>query len=569
MSLSHTHVFGFTPKAVVRQHSRKYLELARNRLILKTSILILALLSIIGRLVYLVAFQDGMGTVMLASKASHGKGRAEIVDMNGEPLASTIITASLATNPQKLENVDEVIRKLTKALPKLDMKVLSERLKSNKPFVWILRHLSPQQQAAVLKLGIPGLELLKDEKRIYPYGRLLAHVVGMTNVDNEGIAGVEMSFNRQLAEEGKQIRLSIDVRAQEIAREELVAGIQKFHADAGNAIVVHLASGEIRAMVSLPDFQPSKPETTNQKAMFNRNIVGVYEMGSTMKIINAAMSLSSGAITVKTKYDTSEPLKVGRFRITDFRGKNTWLTVPEVIISSSNIGSSRMAIAAGIDYQKEFFKKIGFLEPASVEVQERGYPLYPRHWTEASLITISYGYGISITPLHLARAASSIINHGQEVKLTLLQDGNRNFSPKQILDPKISQQIRAMLRLTVTDGTTRKADVNNYCVLGKSGTANRRQGKGYQTEFVDTCFVGAIGADIDNPEYVVVVMLENPKRLKETFGFNNAGWNAAPIGGDIMRRLAVLYGIEPNREVRTEEFQNSIMKLVSYQRPLK
>lgn len=569
MSINHSHVFGFTPKAIVRQQTRKHLEVARNRLILKASILILALLSIVGRLVHLVVFQDVSSGIVLASKKGIGTGRAEILDMNGEPLASTIITASLATNPQKLDNVDLVIQRLCQALPKLDKKALEERLKSDKPFVWILRHLSPKQQAAVLKLGIPGLELLKDEKRIYPYGRLLAHVVGMTNIDNEGIAGVEMSFNKTLAEEGKPVRLSIDVRAQEIAREELIAGIKKFSADAGNAIVVHLATGEIRAMVSLPDFQPSKPEIKNQRAMFNRNIVGVYEMGSTMKIINAAMSLSSGAITVKTKYDTSEPLSVGRFRITDFRGKNTWLTVPEVIITSSNIGSGRMAIAAGIDAQKDFFKKIGFLEPASLEVHERGYPLYPRHWTEASLITISYGYGISVTPLHLARAVSSIIHHGQEARLTLIQGGNKDFRPRQILDPKTSQQIRAMLRLTVTDGTTRKADVNNYCVLGKSGTANRRQGKGYQTEFVDTCFVGAIGVDVDNPEYVVVVMLENPKRLKETFGFNNAGWNAAPVGGEIMRRLAVLYGIEPNREVHTERFESSIMKLVSYQRPLR
>lgn len=567
MTISHNHVFGFTPKAVVRHQTRKYFEIARNRLILTASILLLTLMSIIGKLCHLIIFSATQDDDFGFAQKALMKTRAEIVDMNGEPLASTIVTASLVANPQKIDNLKDASDRLQSAFPKLQQINLLEKLQNGKTFVWIMRHLTPKQQATFLKLGIPGLELVKDEKRIYPYGRLFAHTVGMTNIDNEGIAGIELAFDKSLISQKDPVQLSLDIRAQEIAHKELADGIAKYSADAGNVMIIHIPTGEIRAMVSCPDFNPSKPDVKNEKAMFNRNIVGVYEMGSTMKVINTAMSLSSGATTLQTRYDTAEPLKVGRFKITDFRGTNDWVTVPQAFINSSNIGASRMAIAAGIEKQKLFFEKIGLLEPITVELKEKGFPIYPRHWTEASLITISYGYGVSITPLHLATAVTTIINNGQRIKFTLLKNGNQNYVSKRIIDPKISKQMRALLRLAVTDGKVKQADVENYCVMGKTGTANRRQGKGYQKEFVDACFVGAIGPDLDNPEYMVLVMLENPKRLKETFGFNNAGWNAAPVGSKIMRRIAILYGIEPNREVRSEPYENSIMKLVSYQRP--
>lgn len=564
MSQHHSHVFGFTPHSVARPQSRKFLELARNRLILKTSLLIMALVCIAGRLVSLALFSQQGDTQMLANARPHSGTRAEIIDMHGETLASTIITASLMANAQKIDNIAQVSQRLAQALPHLSIHWIQERLQSGKSFIWLSRHLTPQQQAAVLRLGIPGLELIPDEKRIYPHGRLFSHVVGMTNVDNQGISGAELAFHKHLDQNKDPLQLSLDVRVQEIAYHELKEGIEHFKADAGNAIVIHLPTGEIRAMVSCPDFEPSRPDLKNEKAMFNRNLVGVYEMGSVMKIINTAMSLSSGSVTLSNRYNTAEPVVVGRFRITDFKGTNSWLTVPQVFVRSSNIGSGRMAQSAGVKIQRQFFETLGLLTASQIELVEKGYPIYPQNWTEVSLITISYGYGVSITPLHLAKAIGSLIYHGHIIQPTLIKGAEPKISNQNVIDTKLSQQIRALMRLTVTDGTARKADVDHYFVIGKTGTANKRSGKGYQKDLVDACFVGAIGADIDHPEYLVVVMLDNPKRMKETFGYNNAGWNAAPIGGKIMKRLAILYGLEPNRQLHTESFQENVMKLVRY-----
>lgn len=565
MSIAHNHIFGFTPKLTSRPQTRKFLELARNRMILKTSILMMALMCIIGRLVNIVISTQSPFSISTA-KLGGENNRGELIDMNGETLASTITTASLVANAQKIENITVVAQRLVKALPKLKMNKVVDKLNSGKTFIWLARHLSPRQQAAVLKLGIPGLDLINDEKRIYPHGRLLAHVAGMTNIDNQGIAGAELAFENRLAGSRTPVQLSIDIRAQEIAYNELSAGIEKFKAEGGNVIIMHIPTGEIRAMVSMPDFEPSRPPLKNSKALFNRNLVGVYEMGSTMKIINTTMSLSAGAVTLKTRYDTSEALTVGRFRITDFRGTNSWLTVPQGFVRSSNLCASRMAIEAGVQAQKNFFEKMGLLKPMDFEVTEKGYPLFPRHWTEASLVTISYGYGVAITPLHLIKVIGTIINNGQNVRPTILKGGNKNYAAEQIISPTISKQIRGLMRLTMTEGTSRKADLKNYFVIGKTGTANKRALRGYQKDKVDAGFVGAIGADIDNLEYVIVVMLDNPRRLPETFGFNNAGWNAAPIAGKIMNRLAVLYGISPNRQVHSEPYENKIMKLVSYHR---
>ena len=537
---------------------RQTLDMAKTRLLVVSCIFLLAFLVIAGRLVE-VSLLRGRGEVNLAqAKALRGTSfRGDILDRNGELLATSLNTVSLYANARVVLDAKEVAKKLTQVLPELHYKEIFQRLQSGKGFVWLARHLTPQKQAEIIRLGLPGIYFQKDERRVYPHGELFAHVLGYTNIDNQGLGGVERKFNDSLLSKKEPLQLSLDIRVQHVLRDELLAGIDKFKAQGGAGMVMDVRTGEIIAMVSLPDFDPNQVGKmgSHKEALFNRITLGTYEMGSSFKIFNTALYLESGAGTLFTKFDVSSPLRIGRFRPKDFHPTHHPLTVAEVFTESSNIGAGKMAMQMGSSLQKAFFEKLGFFQPASLEISEIGSPLYPKKWSEATTITAGYGYGISISPLQLVTAIAGVVNKGIMQKPTLkkvtLPYVNKGI---RILSQKTSEIMCKLMYMIVAHGRSKKARVLGYEVGGKTGTANQISGRSYQEGTNMTSFVAAF--PMSCPQYVVLIMVDRPQAIKETYGFNAAGWNAAPIGGNVIRRSAPLLQVIPTNEGKMQSEAN-------------
>ena len=536
----------------VKPQSRRYmhaLDMARNRAICASIIFVFLLVGIAVRMVHLSAFQDENEILSVhdAVRSNYVTGRGNVVDRNGIVLATSVTTSSLYGNARKIKNPVQTAKKLTQVLPRVNQQDLIKKLSSQKTFVWLVRHLTPRQQKAVMHLGIPGISLMKDVKRVYPHGNTVAHVVGHTNIDHAGIAGIEKTYDQFLRTSGDSLYLSIDIRLQHAVRDELYRGLKEFKARGASAVVMDYQTSEVVAMVSLPDFNPNQSIDTQALSYFNKATSGMYEMGSTMKIINTAMVLDSGAAKIHTTFDTSEPIKIGKFQITDYRNANHGvINVAKIFVHSSNKGSARMALAAGTEAQQKFMQKIGFLRENTIELPEYGRPIFPTHWREANTITISYGYGLAISPLNLLNGVASVTGDGCKKQATLIKGQALTRGCERIVDPKVAKQLRQLMRFVVTDGTSRKAFVPGYYIGAKTGTRNLLENGRYNKDRVATSFVGIIGENVDQPRYIVVVMLEDPKGLEKTFGLTAAWWNAAPIGGRIMARLAPMIGLKPN-----------------------
>lgn len=532
---------------------RRTLDMARSRLLVVCCTFLLAFIIIVGRLVD-VSLLRGGGLTSLSQRGSlHGMHfRADIVDRNGELLATSLKTSSLYANARVVLDPQEAADKLIQVLPELNHKEILLRLKSGKGFVWLARHLTPQKQAEIICLGIPGIYFQQDERRVYPHGELFSHVLGYTNIDNQGLGGIERKFNEHLLGSGKALQLSLDIRVQHVLRDELLAGIEKFKAQGGAGLVMDIQTGEIVAMVSLPDFDPNQVGKMGSKAVafFNKITLGTYEMGSSLKILNTALYLDSGVGDVSTKFDVSMPLRIGRFKVPDFHYIGYPITVAEVFTESSNIGSGKMAIQMGSALQRAFFKKIGFFSTPSLEIPELGAPLYPKKWSEATTITASYGYGISVSPLQLVTAIGGVVNKGIMQKPTLLKIEPSKVKPGfRIISEETSEIMCKLMYMVVAQGTGRQAQVKGYEVGGKTGTANTIDGRSYKKGSNMTSFVGAF--PMRNPKYMVLIMVDRPQAIKGTYGFNAAGWNAAPIAGKVMGRIAPLLHVAPSMQQNT------------------
>ncbi len=527
---------------------KQAIETGRNRLLVTGVVLTLAFSVIGARLVDLTVFKAG-GEPRLAriDPAAHAAaGRANIVDRNGVILATSLPTAALYADPTAVLNADEATDKLVAALPALNRRSLLAKLKSKTRFVWVARNLTPKQQYRVNRLGLPGFGFQRGERRVYPHGRLASHVLGLTDVDGRGIAGLEQYFDQSLRT-GNQIGLALDLRIQAVLREELAKTVREFKAVGATGLVLDVDSGELIALVSLPDFDPNVPGSASGEPTFNRATKGVYEMGSTFKLFTAAMALDSGTVDLSGGYDASQPIQVSRFTIRDFHGKNRWLSVPEIIVYSSNIGAAKMAVDVGTKAQKAYLGRLGLLSRAAVELPEVGKPLTPRRWREINTMTIAYGHGIAVSPLQLASGVAALVNGGLYVPPTLLSktDGKR-AEGKRILSAETSGHMRELMRLVVSNGTGRKADAKGYAVGGKTGTADKLVGRSYGTDAIISSFVGAF--PIDSPRYVVLVLVDEPKGNERTFNYATGGWVAAPAVGRIVKRMAMLIGMAPKRQ---------------------
>lgn len=536
------------PRVRWQPHGTPALEQGRHRLVVTAAMFALAFGAVGLKLLdATVLSRGGEPAVARAAGAKAPTSRADIVDRNGVLLASSLTTESLFADPKLVIDPKEAARRLTEVLDVKEQDVLAE-LQSDKRFVWIKRNLTPRQVYEVNRLGIPGLAFQREERRIYPQGNLAAHVVGFSGVDNVGLMGIEQAFDRRLKENQEPLRLSIDVRLQHILRREVQTAIDDFQAIGGAGMVMDVKTGELLAMISLPDFDPHNPpppqEQQDLDPRFNRNTLGVYEMGSTFKIFNTALALESGRVKLRDMFDATRPIRIGRFTISDFHPENRWMNVVDVFKHSSNIGSVRMAEQVGPVAQKEFMTKLGFTRPASLELPEMGWPIIPNPWRDVNMMTISFGHGMSVSPVHLVTAAAGVVNGGIMHPATLLKrDRDAEIPGTRIVSEQTSDTLRKLMRVVVTEGTAKMADAPGYLVGGKTGTAEKVKNGGYARKALISSFLGVF--PMNDPKYVVYVMVDEPKGNKKSFGYATGGWVGAPTGGRIVAQAGPLLGVRP------------------------
>lgn len=477
--------------------------------------------------------------------------RPDLTDRNGNILAKDLYTPSLYADSGRIIDTDEVVEKLSPILPDIDPDTLYKKLSRKSAFIWLKRGLTPRQQSRIHELGLPGLGFVREKQRVYPNGRIAAHVLGHVNIDNRGIAGIEKYIDKiglSNSDALAPVALSIDLRAQHAVNEELASAVKYYKAKAGAAVVLDVHTGEVVAMCSLPDYDPNDPSDALKPDNLNRMTAGVYELGSVFKAFTVAMALDEGVATMKSRYDARFAIKRAGFKIDDFHAKRRVLSVPEVFIYSSNIGAAKMAEAAGIRTQKAFLGKMGLLERLETELPESRQPMYPSNWKPLNMLTISFGHGLAVSPLQAASAAAALVNGGKMIKPTFLRrsEARALFSAQQVISSETSAKMRSLMRLNVTEGTAKKADVPGYRVGGKTGTAEKATRYGYSKNKLLTSFMGTFPTDA--PRYAVYVMLDEPQGIKETHGYATSGWNAAPLTARIVKRIAPMLGVLPMGE---------------------
>ncbi|KJE35966.1 penicillin-binding protein [Thalassospira sp. HJ] len=535
---------GDRPELGPDQRERLALETARNRIFITGAMFIIGFCWITYGLVDASVLRQGNEPAVASGTDTRElkTERADIVDRNGMLLATDLPTNSLYADARVVKDPVESADLLLTVLPDLDRDTLIRHLSSRKAFVWLRRNLTPEQQYEVNSLGIPGLNFQREERRVYPHGRLLSHALGFTDIDNNGIAGAEREFDNELRINNGPLQLSLDTRVQYALEEEVETAMETYSAVGAAGLVMDVYTGEVIAMTSLPNFDPHRPGQAPADARFNRSTLGVYEMGSVFKLFNTAIALETGTSTLNSVYDATEPLAIGGFRIRDYHAENRWLTLPEILVHSSNIGSARMAMAFGGENQRKYLKKLGMLDKPQIELPEVGGPLVPNPWREINTMTISFGHGLAITPLQVVSGISTIVNGGIRRPATILkQDGAP--AGERVFSQKTSEQLRRLMRLVVTEGSGKKAEVAGYFLGGKTGTSEKLVNGRYVKNARMSTFVAAF--PMQDPKYVVLVTLDEPKGTKETYGFATAGWVSAPAVGKVVTRIAPLLGIEP------------------------
>jgi cell division protein FtsI (penicillin-binding protein 3) len=526
-----------------------------------------ALFGIIGgRLVALAVWPEQPEGARKASSSEISAARPDILDRNGEVMATDVRMVSVFADPRKVFDKDEAVELLTAVLPDLDARDLREKLGAKKGFVWIKREVTPRQMAEVHRLGIPGIGFLPENKRIYPNGVAGAHVIGFANLDNQGIAGLEKHIDKQglvdlhgagIGASGAELRpvqLSLDLRVQHALRDELAKAMDKFKAKAAAGVVYDVNTGEIVSLVSLPDFDPNNPVDALEKDRINRINVGVFEMGSTFKAITTAMALDSGKYNINSSFDARSALRYGRFTISDYHAQHRVLTVPEVFIHSSNIGTAKMALGIGVEGHKTFLRKMGQLDRLVTEMPENAAPLVPPKWGELNTMTIAFGHGLAVAPLQAVMAVGALVNGGTMIPPTVLKRSQAEAQQlgTRVVKPETSEAMRYVMRLNAEKGSANKAAIPGFYVGGKTGTAEKVIGGRYSKTKLLTTFMAI--SPSDKPRYLFLTILDEPQAVEGTYGYATSGWNAGPVTGNIIERVAPMLGIPPRFEAPEKPF---------------
>lgn len=544
-----------------REERRK----AETRLLLLGAVFILGFTAVGGRMALLSVIEPVEPRAANAAEPIHAQ-RADIVDRDGAVLATNIVTASLYAQPRDLIDPAGAAAQLARIFPDLDAEDLRAKLTDGRKFMWIKRTISPEQRQLVHDIGEPGLLFGPREVRLYPNGAVAAHILGGASFGREGVgaaeivgtAGVERQLDARLrdpAEVGKPLRLSIDIDAQIALEDTLSRGMAEMNAKGAVGILMEARTGQIRALASLPDFdpnlRPALPVSGDpaDSPLFNRAAQGRYELGSSFKPLTAALALDRGEVTPLTMVETKGPMKWGRFTIRDFHDYGDRLTVEDVLVHSSNIGAARLALGSGAAAQKEFLGKIGMLTPVPVELSEaaRTTPMIPAKWSDLSTMTIGFGHGIAVTPLHLATAYAALANGGLRVHPSVIESDWRPSEADRVVSEHTSREIRDMLRQVVSRGTASYADIDGYDVAGKTGTADKPlpNGAGYARDKVISTFASFFPAH--DPRYVLVISLDEPVTIINNTRFRTAGLTTVPVAAAVIKRLAPVLGLRPER----------------------
>ena len=481
--------------------------------------------------------------------------RGKIFDRNGILLASTARLHSLFAHPKKIKEKNNLSGKLEEILsiPKDNIKLT---LSKDSNFVWIKRNITPREHQKIINLGEVGLQTKLLKKRIYPFREITSHLVGFSNIDGRGLSGIEKGQQEKL-DSGEDIYLSIDVRLQSSMRNELIKAINKFSAQSGLAVSMDIDTGEILSIVNFPDFDPNNPDKILTKNQFNSATQGVFEMGSTFKPITMAIGLDKNILDFEMLFDVSKPIRLGKFTINDFKPHKGKLNIKDIIVKSSNIGAAKVANRIGKKNQIEYFKRLGFFENIDLELDETQKPLSPKHWKKIETMTIGYGHGFAITPLHLCKAYASIVNGGFTVNPTLLKNNNSIIS-KRIIKSSTADQIKNLLRSVIleTKYTGPNAKIEGYELGGKTGTAELLSNGNYSSDSNLASFISIF--PVSNPKYLVLAMVMDPKKIEETYFNNTGGWVAAPLVKNIILEMIKILGIPSSSN--TNKLKASIYK---------
>ena len=479
--------------------------------------------------------------------------RGTIVDRNGQPLAISLPSVALFADPRQIIDPVDAANRLKQVLPRIDAAVVERRLADTSlQFAFIDRQITPREELAVNRLGIPGVDFQPSEVRRYPMGRIVSQVLGGVDIDDHGAAGVEKSFDHRLSTDSKDLRLSIDVRVQAVVRDELSKAMDEFKAIGACGIVMDVNTGEVLAMVSLPDYDPNDYKSSTDDEQFDRAITGRYEPGSTFKLQTASMALDGGIIHVWDEFDASHPIHVGRYEITDYEGKHRWLYLPEVIAYSSNLGAAHIAMDVGAERQRAWLKMMGMFERSPIELPGAIAPQFQSaaNWRETTVMTVGFGHGIAIEPLQVVRGTAAVVNGGILVRPTILAlppDARSADVPPggvRVMQASTSVLMRKLMRLVVTVGTGTKAEVPGYYVGGKTGTAEKVGAHGYRKHTNVSAFMSVY--PMNAPRYAVYMMLDEPQGDKSTAGYSTGGMVAAPAAGRVIARTAPMLGLLPD-----------------------
>lgn len=540
----------------------------RNRLRLVNFGFIMFFVAISAQLGYLTLWQQRpeKSTIEYSERVP----RPDIVDRNGVVLATDVSVFSLYADPRKILDVDEAVELLTATVPGFDTKSLRQKLaQPNRAFVWLKREVAPAEREAIHNLGIPGIGFRAETKRVYPMGRLAGHVLGYVDLDSKGIAGIEKFLDDQgalytasLGEDNTRAMpavLSIDIRVQHALADELAKGIAKFRAKAGGAIVLNVKSGEVLGLVSLPDFNPNQENKNFTFDQANRMTSGVFELGSVIKAVSFAMALDYGTANLESRFDARAPLVIGRATIHDFQPTRRVLSLPEVFTNSSNIGTARMVLAVDQGRHQAFLRRVGLMDRLVTELPENAKPILPKRWGRLVQATVAFGHGFAVQPLQGAQVVAGLLNGGNMLPVTFLKRdaADAQALAKRVIKPETSETLRYLFRLNGLEGSARSANAKapGYRIGGKTGTAEKVVNGRYDKSKNLTVFTGAF--PMDDPQYVVMVLMDEPQATPETYGFSTSGWNAVPTAGYVIARIAPLLGIQPEL---TEDERKEIAK---------
>ena len=544
------------PRRPIRlQIGKSSADQARVRLVLAMVAFTAVYGLIAGRLVHLGLTPDRPSIAYRTAQDAISAARPDVTDRNGLILATDLKTFSLYAEPRRILDVNEVIISMMSVITDLPVESTRRKLESGAGFVWLRREITPEQRDAIHDLGIPGIGFLTENRRFYPGGQTASHIIGHVDIDNRGIAGLEKYIDKQGLQDlhavglGHQrdmepVRLSLDLRVQHVVRKELSRALQRYQAIAGVGIVLDVKTGEVLAMSSLPDYDPNDPIQALDKTRMNRATAGVYEMGSVFKTFTTAMALDSGLVGMNDRFDVRKPIHIAHQRIDDFHGKRRILSVPEVFIYSSNIGTAKMAMEVGVKGHKAFLARMGMLDRLTSELPEQAMPLKPHKWTQLGSMTISFGHGLSVSPMHTAIGAAALLNGGLLMPPTFIKRdvAEALAVATRVVSDETSDAMRYLFRLNVEKGSGRKAEVDGYLVGGKTGTAEKVVNGHYSSDKRFNSFLAAF--PMDDPQYVVLVVLDEPKP-EAGKKYATAGWNAAPSVANIVRRIAPMLGVKP------------------------